>query len=135
LYLEIKQSKKLTSLKEVEQKVMDMYGKLPKSLQILFLKRQVELMINSKVNYVEDVIDEDAFIDVIPGPAFINIKGSAVLLSNRLGSTFTNLRFVTIDGKIRVRIMKKGEWFQAYATLVRAIVAIVRETINKRNET
>jgi len=135
LYLEIKQSKKLTSLKEVEQKVMDMYGKLPKSLQILFLKRQVELMINSKVNYVEDVIDEDAFIDVIPGNAFINIKGSAVLLSDRLGSTFTNLRFVTIDGKIRVRIMKKGEWFQAYATLVRAIVAIVRETINKRNET
>lgn len=135
LYLEIKQSKKLTSLKDVEQKVVDMYGKLPKSLQILFLKRQVELMINSKVNYVEDVIDEDAFIDVIPGQAFINIKGSAVLLSNRLGNTFTNLRFVTIDGKIRVRIMKKGEWFQAYATLVRAIVAIVRETINERNET
>jgi len=135
LYLEIKQSRKLTSLKEVEQKVMDMYGKLPNSLQILFLKRQVELMINSKVNYVEDVVDEDAYLDVIPGNAFIKINGSAVMLSNKLGNTYTNLRFVTIDGKIRIRILKKGDWFQAYATLVRTIVGIVRESISERNET
>ena len=135
LYLEIKQSKKLTSLKEVEQKVTDMYGKLPKPLQILFLKRQIELMINSKVNYVEDVIDGDTFIDIVPGQAFLNIPGSAVSLSNRIGTIFTNIRFMTSSGKIKVRIIKKGDWFQAYATLVRTIVAIVRDTINNRNET
>jgi transcription-repair coupling factor (superfamily II helicase) len=135
LYLEIKQSKKLTSLKEVEQKVTDMYGKLPKPLQILFLKRQIELMINSKVNYVEDVIDGDTFIDIVPGQAFLNIPGSAVSLSNRIGTIFTNIRFMTSSGKIKVRIIKKGDWFQAYATLVGTIVAIVRDTINNRNET
>lgn len=135
LYLEIKQSKKLTALREVEQKVTDMYGKLPKSLQILFLKRQVELMINSRVNYVEDVIDEDAYIDIIPGASFINITGSAVSLSNRIGNTYSNIRFVTTSGKIKIRIIKKGDWFLAYATIVRTIVAIVRDSINERNET
>ena len=135
LYLAIKQSKKLTTLKEVEQKVIDMYGKLPKSLQILFLKRQIELMVNSRVNYIEDVIDEDTYIDIIPGTPFLNIPGSAVKLSNHMGTKYTNLRFVTQNGKIKIRIIKKGDWFEAYAMVVRTIVGIVREEIRERNET
>lgn len=135
LYLEIKQSKKLTTLKEVEQKVADMYGKLPKPLQTLFLKRQIELMINSKVKYIEDVIDGDNYIDIIPGQAFLNIAGSALTLNNRIGTTFSNVRFIIASDKIKIRVIKKGDWFQAYAALVRTIVAIVRDTINNRNET
>lgn len=135
LYLEIKQSKKLTTLKEVEQKVIDMYGKLPKSLQILFLKRQIELMVNSRVNYVEEVNDEDTYLDIIPGMAFLNIPGSGVRLSDRIGNTYSNLRFVIQNGKIKIRIIKKGDWFTAYATVVRTIVGIVRENIKEKNET
>ncbi len=134
LYLEIKQSKKLTTLKDTENKVHDMYGKLPKPLQILFLKRQVELMINSKVNYVENIVDEDTYLDIIPGQSFLNIQGSAVQLSNRIGDTYANIRFVTQSGKIKIRVIKKGEWFQAYATLVRTIVSIVRDAINDKHE-
>lgn len=131
LYLEIKQSKKLTTLREVEQKTIDMYGKLPASINNLFLKRQVELMVNSKVGYIEEVVDEDTFVDIVPGKAFLNIPGSMMLLNEKIGNNFTNLRFISQFGKMKIRILKKNEWFTTYAMIVRTIVSIVRSKIKE----
>lgn len=135
IYLEIKKSKKMKELKDFEEKVIDMYGKLPRSLEILFLKRQVELVVNSRANFIEDIKDEDVFIDIIPGRAFLDIPGSVVMLNNEIGTTYQNIRFITQDDKIKLRIIKRGDWFHAYASIVKAIVMIVRETMKNKDET
>lgn len=135
IYLEIKKSKRLKELKEFEQKVIDMYGKLPQSLEILFLKRQVELVANSSANFIEDIQDEDVYIDIIPGLAFLEIPGSAVMLNNEIGTKYENIRFITQDDKINLRIIKKGDWFHAYAAIVKAIVKIVREAAKAKDAT
>ncbi|OQC10994.1 MAG: Transcription-repair-coupling factor [Tenericutes bacterium ADurb.Bin087] len=135
IYLEIKKSKKMKELKDFEQKVIDMYGKLPQSLEILFLKRQVELVVNSRANFIEEIKDEDVYIDILPGSAFLDIQGSLVSLNNQIGDTYRNIRFITQDGKIKLRIIKRGDWFHAYAAIVKAIVSIVRETMRVRDET
>ena len=135
IYLEIKQCKKMNDLKEFEQKIRDMYGKLPRSLEIIFLKRQVELVVNSKAKFIDEIQDEDGYIDIVPGSAFLEIPGSAVMLNEKIGTTFSNIRFISQDGKIKLRIIKKGDWFHAYATVVKTIVSIVRETMMKKDET
>lgn len=131
LYLEIKQTRTLTELDNTKARIEDIYGKLPRPIVTLFVKRQLELLVNSKSNFVDTVEDEIDYLDITPGTKFLNIPGSIVLLSNEIGNTFTNLRFVTQNGKIKLRIIKEGDWFEIYKILIHKIVGIVKESKEK----
>lgn len=127
IYLDISSAATVSSLHEVYKKTRDMFGPIPNTLELLFRKREIELIISSRDKYIEEVKDSLTFLDIIPGASFYEIKGALKLLSDSLTTNESNIRFVTQNGKIIIRMNKDNSWFKEYDIVINKIVSIVRE--------
>lgn len=127
IYLDISNATNVLMLRDVYKKTRDMFGPIPEALELLFRKREIELIISSRLKYIEQVKDSLTYLDIIPGTTFYEITGALKTLSDSLTTNESNIRFVTQDGKIIIRMNKINNWFNEYDLVINKIVNIVRE--------
>ena len=96
LYQEIISASSVDSLLSLKRKVEDIYGKLPESVELVFKKRGIELLIKeSNVLKVEESIRT---VEITMGEPYINIKGIGNILFEAL---------IPYLNKIKVRYAKQ----------------------------
>lgn len=132
LYQAIKATKTLPEVKKLEASTRDIYGKLPEPVSLLFRKRIIDLILDSKVKYIDSVHDEEAYVDITIGDVFMKIDGAGTKLFDALNHYIGSIRVLVINKKLRIKIYKLGDWFTTFERTVLEIVKIVVNT-NKEN--
>ena len=96
LYQEIISASSTDSLLSLKRKVEDIYGRLPESVELVFKKRSIELLI--KESNVLKVDDAYRNIEITLGKPYIDIKGIGNILFEAL---------IPYLNKIKVRYAKQ----------------------------
>lgn len=129
LYQAIKATKTLPEVKNLEAKTRDIYGKLPEPVELLFRKRIIDIILDSKVKYIDQILDDESFIEVIVGDVFMRVNGAGTKLFDSLNQYVGSIRVLVKNKKLSIKIYKLGDWFTIFEKTVLEVVKIVRQAV------
>ncbi len=115
LYQRIYHAKTLNEMKKLEEELKDMYGKLPREVENIVLKRQYEILCTS--SFIEDVQDQGDFVSLKLSADFsLNVKGDELFaLIHRL---FKKPQIKYAGGHIVILIPTIGQWLSYAIELI-----------------
>ncbi len=125
LYQAIKATKTLPQVKKLEASTKDIYGKLPQPVSLLFRKRIIDIILDSKTTYIDQIIDEETFIEVLLGDVFMKITGAGTKLFDNLNQYIGSIRVTIKDKRLSLKIYKMGDWFTIFEKVILESVKIV----------
>ncbi|MCR4911278.1 MAG: transcription-repair coupling factor [Bacilli bacterium] len=108
LYQDILSASSTDSLLEVKNKMIDMYGKLPQEVELLFLKRNIHLLIQSLET--ASLKEYPRYIEIMLGDNFINIKGVGNLIFEALIPYLSIIKISYINHRFKIIVTKKTNW-------------------------
>ena len=106
LYQEILSSSSTESLVVLKRKMKDIYGKMPKSVELLFQKRNIDLLV--KESEIVELKEFPKFINIVVGEPYVNIKGIGNLLfealipyMKKIKAQYSNHQFIITLNKVQ----------------------------------
>ena len=108
LYQDILSASSTDTLLEVKNKMIDMYGKLPQEVELLFLKRNIHLLIQSLET--ASLKEYPRYIEILLGDNFINIKGIGNLIFEALIPYLSIIKISYINHRFKIIVTKKTNW-------------------------
>lgn len=106
IYQEIEDTQTIASIELLRRKLKDIYGKLPKEVEKILLKRKIDILASS--NNIESVY-EDNMINIILTKEISLTNGVATILSNKLSVIKDDIFVRVIDKKFIIKIQKNKE--------------------------
>jgi len=131
LYQAIKATKTLAEVKRLELRTRDIYGKLPQPVNLLFRKRILDIILDSRTKYVEKIIDGETHIELLLGDVFMRVNGAGTMLFESLSQYIGGIRVLLVNKKLSLKIYKLDNWFDIFEKVILEIVKIVREAAKK----
>lgn len=131
LYQAIKATKTLPEVKKLEAKTRDIYGKLPQPVELLFRKRIIDIILDSKTKYIDQILDDQAFIEIYAGDIFMKTSGAGTKLFEALNTYVGSMRVLMKNKRLSIKIYKLGDWFSVFEKAVLEIVKIVHQAGKK----
>ena len=108
LYQDILSASTVEGLDAIKNRTIDIYGKLPKEVELLFLKRNIHLLLDSLDNC--SLKEYPRTIDIILGDRFINIKGIGNILFEALIPYLSMIKISYVNHKFKIVVSKKTNW-------------------------
>ena len=108
LYQEILSASSTESLVVLKRKIKDIYGPLPEPVSLLFVKRNIDLLI--KESEVQDVKEFKEFIEINVGEPYVSIKGIGNMLFEALVAYISKIRVSYLGGRFKILLYKKEKW-------------------------
>ncbi|MGE4341622.1 MAG: transcription-repair coupling factor [Bacilli bacterium] len=127
LYQAIKATRTLPEVKRLEARTKDIYGKLPEPVSLLFRKRIIDIILDGRTKYIETLIDEETFIEVLAGDVFMRVNGAGTKLFESLSDYVGSVRVMIKNKRLSLKIYKLGDWFSIFEKVVIEIVKITRQ--------
>lgn len=106
IYQEIEDTQTIASIELLRRKLKDIYGKLPKEVEKILLKRKIDILASS--SNIESVY-EDNMINIILTKEISLTNGVATMLSNKLSVIKDDIFVRVIDKKFIIKIQKNKE--------------------------
>ncbi len=106
IYQEIEDTQTIASIELLRRKLKDIYGKLPKEVEKILLKRKIDILASS--SNIESVY-EDNMINIILTKEISLTNGVATILSNKLSVIKDDIFVRVVDKKFVVKIQKNKE--------------------------
>ena len=106
IYQEIEDTQTIASIELLRRKLKDIYGKLPKEVEKILLKRKIDILASS--TNIESVY-EDNMINIILTKEISLTNGVATILSNKLSVIKDDIFVRVIDKKFVIKIQKNKE--------------------------
>ena len=106
IYQEIEDTQTIASIELLRRKLKDIYGKLPKEVEKILLKRKIDILASS--SNIESVY-EDNMINIILTKEISLTNGVATMLSNKLFVIKDDIFVRVIDKKFIIKIQKNKE--------------------------
>ena len=106
IYQEIEDAQTIASIELLRRKLKDIYGKLPKEVEKILLKRKIDILASS--TNIESVY-EDNMINIILTKEISLTNGVATILSNKLSVIKDDIFVRVIDKKFIIKIQKNKE--------------------------
>ena len=122
LYQEINSAQTHDQLIVVKQKTIDIFGKLPKEVELLFRKRALEIL--SKEARVKSMSESFGKIEIVLEDAFSKIKGVGNMLFEALIPFISYSRIVYKNKEFIITIQKRQSWMKDLESLFTALVSI-----------
>ena len=108
LYQEIMSASSSDSLSVLKLKTKDVYGTLPHSVELLFIKKNVDLLL--KEAGVQVVKEQPTFVDVYLEEPYINIRGIGNILFETLIPYISKIKVSYLNHRFKVTLKKEKEW-------------------------
>lgn len=125
LYQEILSASSTESLVMLKRKIKDIYGKLPESVNLLFLKRNIDLLI--KETEVESVKEYPNYVEINAGPPYINFKGIGNILFEALIPFLSKVKVSYINHHFSIQLSKKKDWINDLEAIL-VVLANIKAT-------
>jgi len=122
LYQLIEEAKDISRLKEIEQMMIDLYGRTPEQVDTLLKKRHFDLMTETPA--ISDWKETAGYIDIFCSDGFTALPKAGTKLFEEVQPIIAYLHVHYADRKLRVRLQKKGPWFTHLMSLVESIVHV-----------
>lgn len=126
LYQEIEGANSKEDIQKLEQKVIDIYGKAPQSVNRLFLKRKLDFALEQDI--FSQMTETNDFIDVKMSVSFSTRDGIGLHLFEKLAPFLSMIQVSFIRKEIRIRFHKRGEWLSSFVSFIEKIQEVDRET-------
>lgn len=130
LYQEIDNVKSLEELNALKEKIRDIYGRLPKSVSLLFEKRQILFLIDNDEAF-DTLQEQNDFVDLLLSKYFSNVDGIGVYLFKMLSDYLRYIKVTYRDKQIRIRLTKNEKWFDQLKTIVQIVSDLRKNLANQ----
>lgn len=108
LYQEIMSVNDSSSLINLKNKTIDIYGPLPKEVDLLFLKRNIDLLISQ--SHVTTFKDYPKFIEIYLGEEYASIKGIGNILFETLIPFISKMKISYINRQFKIVLNKSATY-------------------------
>ena len=125
LYQEIENAKNLQELSEIKTKIRDIYGRIPKEVQLLINKRRIDILMNNEE--FENVNEFSDSIEIVLSDKFSNKSGIGSTLFEALAPYINKISVTYIHKVLKIRLNKQDNWMKDLETIVECIVAIYKK--------
>ena len=123
LYQEIMSAVSPEALANIKLRTIDMFGKLPEEVETLFLKREIDLLVESAD--VKKLDEYEKYLELELGPTYINIRGIGNLLFESLIPYLSIIKLSYAKNLFKIRINKKDKWIVTLKNLLNTLNEIV----------
>ena len=110
LYQEILSASSSDSLLVLKRKTKDVYGSLPHSVELLFIKRSIDLLI--KETGVDSLKEQPTFIEIYLGEPYINIRGIGNILFEALIPYISKIKVSYLNHRFKIILRKDKDWLK-----------------------
>ena len=123
LYQDIKACSTSDSLLECKNKVRDIYGKLPDEVELLFLKRNIQVLISELETCV--LHEYPKFIEFTLGDNFINIRGVGNLIFEAMLPYLSIMKISYVNHRFKITINKNENWLENTLNILKSLKSIL----------
>ena len=123
LYQEIISCSSYEGLMEIKNKTRDIYGKLPLSVEQLFIKRNIDLMV--KFCDIREVKETKYNLEINLGDNFINIRGIGNILFEALIPYLGIIKISYVNHKFKIVMSKKQNWLNDFENILKSLVNVL----------
>ncbi len=116
IYKKISNLKKFEELVKYKDNLNDMYGKLPKEVELLLEKRRLELYIKEDV--IDDIIEKSVEYEVVLTEKSSQINNIGVEIFDIVNKISKDMLLTYKENKIRIIISKKDDKWLEHANLL-----------------
>lgn len=116
LYQSIQNCHDFETLATLKLNTRDIYGKLPESVEHLFLKQEVDILI--KDSQVENVNVYSTYIEIILGDNYLNIKGIGNILFEAMFPYVGFCKISYMNRIFKIRMEKRKNWLKDYKDIL-----------------
>ena len=123
LYQEIVSAPTLDVLASIKIKTRDVYGKLPKEVELLFIKRSIDLLV--KEADIDKLIENSSNIELLLSDKYLNIKGIGNILFETLIPYLQFIKMSYTKNVFRIVMTKRREWLYDLESLLKSLANII----------
>ena len=119
LYQDILSATSEDSLLDIKNKMIDMYGKLPKEVELLFLKRSIQILIYELETC--NLKEYPRTIEIELGNNFINIRGIGNILFEAMIPYLNMIKISYLNHRFKIILTKKSNWINDIENILKAL--------------
>ena len=124
IYQDIMSASNTDSLLEVKNKTIDLYGKLPQEMELLFLKRNIHLLIQELETTT--VKDNPRNVDIFLGDSFINIRGIGNILFESMIPYLQIIKISYVNHKFKIVMNKTSTWVDDLEKILKSLRNVLK---------
>ena len=110
LYQEIMSASSSDSLAVLKRKTKDVYGTLPESVELLFVKKSVDLLLGEAG--VQSLKEQPTFIEIYLAEPYINIRGIGNILFETLIPYISKIKVSYLNHRFKIVLRKDKDWLK-----------------------
>ena len=122
LYQEILHASTLDSLLLIKEKTRDIYGKLPEEVELLFIKRNIDLLVREA--HILKLDEKPRFVEIKLGDEYINIKGIGNILFEALIPFLAFVKISYANNVFKIQLTKRKTWMSDLENILRSLLEI-----------
>ena len=122
LYQEILHASTLDSLLLIKEKTRDIYGKLPEEVELLFIKRNIDLLVREA--HILKLDEKPKFVEIKLGDEYINIKGIGNILFEALIPFLAFVKISYANNVFKIQLTKRKTWMSDLENILRSLLEI-----------
>ncbi len=123
LYQEIDSVSSIEELDKLEKKTRDIYGKIPLEVMRLFLKKKVDMYLET--DYFEDYNEDKQCVSLTISAHYSLINGIGMKLFRGLSDYLSTIKVSFNDKRIVIVFYKKGEWIEKFVHFLPRVMEIL----------
>ena len=129
LYQEILHASSLDSLQAIKEKTRDVYGRLPEEVELLFIKRNIDLL--SKDAHVLKLEEKPKLVEIKLGDEYINIRGIGNILFEALIPFLAFVKISYANNVFKIQLNKRKEWMNDLEGILHSLLEIQTHFVAK----
>ena len=129
LYQDILSASSTESLLDIKNRTRDIYGKLPPEVELLFLKRNIHLLVAQLETC--SLKEYPRTVEISLGDRFINIKGIGNILFEAMIPYLSSIKISYLNHRFKIIVTKKDNWIYDIENILKALNKILETNVIK----
>lgn len=124
LYQEILSAPSKDDLYYIKMKTIDVFGKLPSEVEMIFKKRKIDLLV--KEACVESIHDTNRYIEMILGEPYIKIRGIGNMLFQAIIPFLNKVKISYLNNRFKIVMQKDDKWLDDLEDVLNTFLNILK---------
>ena len=122
LYQDILHASSLDNLSAIKEKTRDIYGRLPEEVELLFVKRSIDLLVReAKVLRLDE---KPKYVEIKLGDEYINIRGIGNILFEALIPFLAFVKISYANNVFKIMLNKRKTWMLDLENILKSLLEI-----------
>ncbi|MCD8195144.1 MAG: DEAD/DEAH box helicase, partial [Coprobacillus sp.] len=123
LYQEIQSAETLEQVNEVKQKTQDIYGKMPKNVDYLFTKREIDILISEAC--ITSFLEQEKSVTLTLGQDYLRIEQVGSIIFEAMLPYLSLIHLSYKKNIFTLTISKRQEWFNDLREILKLLINVL----------